>query len=74
MKPVIKDLLSSDIGSAVLLLQECRGLADTKPADIAQCVGDVSSGAPGAVAVDGDRIVGLVQARTAEHVSNDAVR
>ena len=69
MMPVIRDLLLSDIGPAVRLLEECRGLADTKPADIAQFVSDVSSGAPGVVAVDGDRIVGLVQART---VADDA--
>ena len=67
--PVIRDLLLPDIGSAVRLLEECRGLADTKPADIAQFVNDASSGAPGVVAVDGDRIVGLVQART---VTDDA--
>jgi transitional endoplasmic reticulum ATPase len=64
MKPVIRDLLLSDIGPAVRLLEECRGLADTKPADIAQFVSDVSSGAPGVVAVHGDTIVGLVQARS----------
>ncbi len=69
MMPVIRDLLLSDIGPAVRLLEECRGLADTKPADIAQFVSDVSSGAPGVVAVDGDRVVGLVQART---VADDA--
>ncbi len=69
MKPVIRDLLLTDIGPAVRLLEECRGLADTKPADIAQFVSDVSSGAPGVVAVDGDRIVGVVQART---VADDA--
>jgi transitional endoplasmic reticulum ATPase len=69
MMPVVRDLLLSDIGSAVRLLEECRGLSDTKPADIAQFVSDVSSGAPGVVAVDGDRIVGLVQART---VADDA--
>jgi transitional endoplasmic reticulum ATPase len=64
MNPVIRDLLLSDIGPAVRLLEECRGLPDTKPADIAQFVNDVSSGAPGVVAVDGDRIIGVVQART----------
>jgi transitional endoplasmic reticulum ATPase len=69
MKPVIRDLLLSDIGPAVRLLEECRALPDTKPADIAQFVNDVSSGAPGVVAVDSDRIVGLVQART---VADDA--
>jgi transitional endoplasmic reticulum ATPase len=69
MMPVIRDLLLSDIGPAVRLLEECRSLVDTKPADIAQFVNDVSSGAPGVVAVDGDRIVGLVQART---VADDA--
>ena len=69
MKPVIRDLLASDIGSAVRLLEECRGLPDTKPADIAQFVSDVSSGAPGVVAVVDDRIIGVVQART---VSDDA--
>ena len=62
MKPIIRDLLLSDIGPAVRLLEECRGLPDTKPADIAQFVNDVSSGAPGVVAVEGDRIVGVVQA------------
>ena len=36
MKPVIRDLLASDIGSAVRLLEECRSLPDSKPADIAQ--------------------------------------
>lgn len=69
VKPIIRDLLLTDVGPAVRLLEECRGLADTKPADIAQFVGDVSSGAPGVVAADGDRIVGLVQART---VADDA--
>ena len=69
MKPVIRDLLSSDIARAVRLLEECRGLADTKPADIIQFVSDISSGAPGVVAIDGDRMVGLVQART---VADDA--
>jgi AAA+ superfamily predicted ATPase/GNAT superfamily N-acetyltransferase len=69
MMPVIRDLLVSDIGSAVRLLEDCRGLADTKPADIAQFISDVSSGAAGVVAVDGDRIVALVQART---VADDA--
>jgi AAA+ superfamily predicted ATPase/GNAT superfamily N-acetyltransferase len=69
MKPVIRDLLASDIGSAVRLLEECRGLPDTKPADIAQFVSDVSSGAPGVVAVVDERIIGVVQART---VSDDA--
>ena len=69
MKPVIRDLLASDIGSAVRLLEDCRGLPDTKPADIAQFVSDVSSGAPGVVAVVDERIIGVVQART---VSDDA--
>jgi len=69
MKPVIRDLLASDIGSAVRLLEECRSLPDTKPADIAQFVSDVSSGAPGVVAVLDERIIGIVQART---VSDDA--
>lgn len=69
MKPVIRDLLASDIGSAVRLLEDCRGLPDTKPADIAQFVSDVSSGAPGVVAIVDDRIIGVVQART---VSDDA--
>lgn len=69
MMPVVRDLLLSDIGPAVRLLEDCRGLSDTKPADIAQFVSDVSSGSPGVVAVDGDRIVGLVQART---VADDA--
>jgi len=69
MKPVIRDLLASDIGSAVRLLEDCRGLPDTKPADIAQFVSDVSSGAPGVVAVVDDRIIGVVQART---LSDDA--
>jgi len=69
MKPVIRDLLLSDIGPAVRLLEECRGLVDTKPADIAQFVSDVTAGPSGVVAVDGDRIVGLVQART---VADDA--
>ena len=64
MKPIIRDLLLTDIGPAVRLLEECRGLPDTKPADIAQFVNDVSSGAPGVVAVEGDRIVGVVQARS----------
>lgn len=68
MSLVIRDLLSSDIGPAVRLLEECRSLPDTKPADIAQFVNDVSSGAPGVVAVDGERIVGVIQART---VSDD---
>ena len=63
MKPVVRDLLLSDIAQAVRLLEDCRGLADSKPADIVQFVSDVSSGAPGVVAIDGDRMVGLVQAR-----------
>ena len=69
MLPVIRDLLLSDIGPAVRLLEECRGLPDTKPVDVAQFVNDVSSGAPGVVALEGDRIVGLVQARA---VGDDA--
>jgi len=63
MSPIIRDLLLSDLGPAVRLLEECRGLPDTKPADVVQFVNDVSSGAPGVVAIDGDRIVGVVQAR-----------
>lgn len=69
MKIVIRDLLLSDIGPAVRLLEECRTLPDTKTVDIAQFVNDVSSGAPGVVAVEGELIVGIVQART---VSDDA--
>jgi ATP-dependent 26S proteasome regulatory subunit len=69
MSVVIRDLLLTDIGPAVRLLEECRTLADTKPADIAQFVNDVSSGAPGVVAVLGDQIVGIIQART---VADDA--
>jgi AAA+ superfamily predicted ATPase/GNAT superfamily N-acetyltransferase len=69
MGVVIRDLLLTDIGPAVRLLEECRGLPDTKPADIAQFVNDVSSGAPGVVAVDSDRIIGVVQARV---VADDA--
>jgi SpoVK/Ycf46/Vps4 family AAA+-type ATPase len=38
-------------------------LPDTKPADVVQFVNDVSSGAPGVVAIDGDQIIGVVQAR-----------
>ena len=63
MSPIIRDLLLSDLGPAVRLLEECRGLPDTKPADVVQFVNDVSSGAPGVVAIDGDQIVGVVQAR-----------
>lgn len=63
MALIIRDLLSSDIGPAVRLLEECRSLPDTKPADIAQFVNDVSSGAPGVVALDGERIIGVIQAR-----------
>jgi GNAT superfamily N-acetyltransferase len=69
MAIVVRDLLASDVSGAVRLLEECRGLADTKPADIAQFVSDVSSGAPGVVAAVDDRIVGVVQART---VADDA--
>ena len=69
MSVVVRDLLSSDIGPAVRLLEECRSLPDTKSADIAQFVNDVSSGAPGVVAVDGERIIGIIQARV---VSDDA--
>ena len=69
MLPVIRDLLLSDIGPAVRLLEECRGLPDTKPVDVAQFVNDVSSGAPGVVALEGDRIIGIVQARA---VGDDA--
>jgi transitional endoplasmic reticulum ATPase len=69
MLPIIRDLLLSDIGPAVRLLEECRGLPDTKPVDVAQFVNDVSSGAPGVVALEGDRIVGIVQARA---VGDDA--
>lgn len=68
MSVVIRDLLPTDIGPAVRLLEECRSLPDTKPADIAQFVSDVSSGAPGVVAVDGERIIGVIQARA---VSDD---
>jgi ribosomal protein S18 acetylase RimI-like enzyme len=64
MSVVIRDLLLSDIGPAVRLLEECRSLADTKPADIAQFVNDVSSGSPGVVALHNGQIVGVVQART----------
>jgi ATP-dependent 26S proteasome regulatory subunit len=63
MSPIIRDLLLSDLGPAVRLLEECRGLPDTKPADVVQFVNDVSSGAPGVVAIDGDQIIGVVQAR-----------
>jgi ATP-dependent 26S proteasome regulatory subunit len=69
MTLIIRDLLSSDIGPAVRLLEECRSLPDTKPADIAQFVNDVSSNAPGVVAIDGERIIGVIQARI---VSDDA--
>ena len=69
MSVIIRDLLLSDIGPAVRLLEECRSLADTKPADIAQFVSDVSSGAPGVVALHGEQIVGVIQART---VADDA--
>ncbi|MEY2774833.1 MAG: hypothetical protein RL218_58 [Actinomycetota bacterium] len=69
MLPIIRDLLLPDIGSAVRLLEECRDLPDTKPVDVVRFVDDVSSGAPGVVAIDGDRIVGLVQARA---VGDDA--
>lgn len=69
MAVVVRDLLASDVSGAVRLLEECRGLADTKPADLAQFVSDVASGAPGVVAVVEDRIVGVVQART---VADDA--
>ena len=69
MLPVIRDLLLSDIGPAVRLLEECRGLPDTKPVDVAQFVNDVSSGAPGVVALESDRIIGIVQARA---VGDDA--
>ena len=62
MSVIVRDLLSSDIGPAVRLLEECRSLPDTKQTDIAQFVNDVSSGAPGVVAVDGDRIIGVIQA------------
>ncbi len=64
MTHVIRDLLLSDIGPAVRLLEECRGLPDSKPADIAQFVSEVSKGAPGVVTVVDGRIVGVVQART----------
>jgi len=33
MSVIIRDLLLSDIGPAVRLLEECISLADTKPAD-----------------------------------------
>ena len=69
MLPIIRDLLLSDIGPAVRLLEECRGLPDTKHVDVAQFVNDVSSGAPGVVALENDRIVGIVQARA---VGDDA--
>lgn len=68
MSLIIRDLLPFDIGPAVRLLEECRLLPDTKQADIAQFVNDVSSGAPGVVAVDSDRIIGIIQARV---VSDD---
>ena len=60
MFPIIRDFLPSDIGPAVRLLEECRGLPDTKSVDIAQFVNDVSSGAPGVVAIESERIVGIV--------------
>ena len=66
---MIRDLLPSDIGAAVSLLEECRGIPDTKPADVARFVNDVSDGSPGVVAVEGDKIVGIVQARA---VGDDA--
>ena len=69
MSVVIRDLLLTDIGPAVRLLEECRNLSDTKPADIAQFVNDVSSGAPGVVTVLGEQIIGVIQART---VADDA--
>lgn len=69
MFPVVRDFLPSDIGPAVRLLEECRGLPDTKSVDIAQFVNDVASGAPGVVAIESERIVGIVQART---VADDA--
>jgi AAA+ superfamily predicted ATPase/GNAT superfamily N-acetyltransferase len=69
MSPIIRDLLLTDIGPAVRLLEECRGLPDTKPVDVAQFVNDVSDGAPGVVAVENDRIVGIVQARIASDLA-----
>ncbi|MEX1218043.1 MAG: bifunctional GNAT family N-acetyltransferase/ATP-binding protein [Acidimicrobiales bacterium] len=69
MKPIIRDLLSSDIAAVVRLFDDCRGLEDTKPVDVAQFVNDASSGAPGVVATESGRVVGVVQARV---MSDDA--
>lgn len=69
MAVLVRDLVATDVSGAVRLLEQCRGLPDTKSADIAQFVSDVASGAPGVVAVVEDRIVGVVQART---VADDA--
>ena len=67
MFPIIRDFLPSDIGPAVRLLEECRGLPDTKSVDIAQFVNDVSSGAPGVVAIESERILHHISHGTRLH-------
>ena len=56
----VRDLVPGDISSAVRLLELCRGVADSRPVDIAKFVADTSSGSPAIVAVAEDTVVGLV--------------
>jgi transitional endoplasmic reticulum ATPase len=59
----VRDYVSTDLTSALRLLEECRAMPDTKPVDIAHFVSDVSSGSPVVVAVADESVVGLVSAR-----------
>ncbi|MFM8836513.1 MAG: hypothetical protein ACKOFM_06650, partial [Actinomycetota bacterium] len=59
----VRDLVPGDVSSAVRLLELCRGVADSRPVDIAQFVADTSAGGPGVVAVAENEVVGLVSAR-----------
>jgi AAA+ superfamily predicted ATPase len=63
----VRDLVPGDISSAVRLLELCRGVADSRPVDIAKFVADTSAGSPAIVAVAEDTVVGLVSSR----ISND---
>ncbi|GDX28911.1 hypothetical protein LBMAG13_13410 [Actinomycetes bacterium] len=63
----VRDLVPGDMSSAVRLLELCRGVADSRPVDIAKFVADTSAGSPAIVAVAGNEVVGLVSSR----ISND---
>ena len=49
----VRDLVPGDISAAVRLLELCRGVADSRPVDIAKFVADTSAGSPAIVAVAG---------------------